>query len=332
MDPNCEIVNIHAHSWDSRATTPLTEIAQHGSECPSSRGFNIPYACNTFVRRYQLLRKLGSGVAASVYLAWDTVLERYIALKAVPIEGDSAIVGREATTLAQLSHPHIVTIYEASIVGKYYVVSMEYLEGGTLAGLLRVRSSGFEIEEFAKFARQLLLAFACLHEQNIVHRDCKPSNIGFTKDGNLKLLDFGIAKRLGLNGATVTGTFKATAEYAPPEQLLGQRLDRRCDLFSVAVVLYEMLAGVHPFLSGLSEQPSPDVVLARLLFTTPAPLRTLRRDIPNPIEAAIMRNLSKERDRRSASAPSFLDALEGRSETPLRGRRLSATVSRLLDL
>lgn len=287
----------------------------HSASCHNRRRTAMTLDRSVFASRYQLIRRLGAGVSASVYLARDVVLDREIALKAVPMGDDPQTAVREAETLALLSHPNIVTIYEAFAVEEYFVVTMEYLEGGTLAARLHLHPEPFELPTFSRYARDLLLAFTALHEKNIVHRDCKPSNIGFTRDGVLKLLDFGISKHLYLNGITIDGTIKATAEYAPPEQLLGDQVDARCDLFSVAVVLYEMLTGVHPFLAGVSDL-TPPVMLARLLFKPPVPLRLRRPDLPEEIGSIIMQNLDKERDNRSRSAQHFLDAMERRSGPP----------------
>src|SRR5271155_5833788 len=206
--------------------------------------------------RYRLDVQIGRGGMSTVYLAFDTVLERPVAIKLMhrEIAADSDQLERfrrEARSVAQLSHPHIVTVIDAGEdehqpgVGAPYIV-LEYVEGETLKDLIR-REGPLEIPQAIAYAIEIARALGTAHEHQIVHRDVKPQNILISSEGSAKITDFGIARSLTEEGLTMAGRVLGTTDYVSPEQALGHRVTGQSDLYSLGIVLYEMLTGEVPF-------------------------------------------------------------------------------------
>ena len=200
--------------------------------------------------RYRVLRKIGGGGMADVYLCEDLTLGRRVALKVLlqRFLDDPKFVERfrrEAKAAAGLNHPNLVSIYDWGEVDGTYFIVMEYVEGETLKDLVR-RQGRLGGNEAVRISLQLLAALEFAHRTGIVHRDIKPQNVMLDRDGNVKVMDFGIA-RAGDSGMTEVGSILGTAQYLAPEQARGQRVDERSDLYSVGIVLYEMLTGTVPF-------------------------------------------------------------------------------------
>ena len=203
-----------------------------------------------FAGRYRVVRKLGTGGMANVYLAEDQELGRRVAIKMLDDRHaqDEQFVERfrrEAKNAAGLSHPNIVSIYDRGEAEGTYYIAMEYLEGRTLKELLVARGPT-PIPVAIDYARQILGGIGFAHRNGIVHRDVKPHNVVVAPDGRLKVTDFGIA-RSGTSQMTETGSIIGTAQYLSPEQARGAPVDQTSDLYSVGVVLYELLTGVVPF-------------------------------------------------------------------------------------
>jgi serine/threonine-protein kinase len=254
----------------------------------------------TFDKRYVIRRKLGSGGMADVYLAEDQELGRRVALKLLNDRhaADDQFVERfrrEAQSAAGLNHPNIVSIFDRGQAEGTYYIAMEYLDGRTLKELL-VRNGPTPIPIAIDYARQILGALAFAHRNGIVHRDIKPHNIVVGSDGRLKVTDFGIA-RSGASQMTEAGSIVGTAQYLSPEQARGAPVDPRSDLYSLGVVLYEMLTGTVPF-SG----DTPVEIAMKHLSQVPEPPSKLRPEVPHDLDAVVMRALAKEPDRRYASA------------------------------
>ncbi|HYY97973.1 MAG TPA: serine/threonine-protein kinase, partial [Pyrinomonadaceae bacterium] len=219
----------------------------------------------TNVAHYRVMESLGAGGMGAVYKAYDEKLHRVVALKLLPPEYTSNEERRrrflqEARAASVLSHPHILTVYEFGEDGGRPYMAMEYVEGATLRE--KIKSRALPVGEALGLATQIAEGLAKAHEAGVIHRDLKPENLMVSLDGYVKILDFGIAKMMPRRGRaaaadsaqktlvrvqTQTGAILGTVNYMSPEQLLGQRVDLRCDIFSFGVVLCEMLTGAYPF-------------------------------------------------------------------------------------
>jgi beta-lactam-binding protein with PASTA domain/predicted Ser/Thr protein kinase len=253
-----------------------------------------------FDRRYVVLRKLGSGGMADVYLAEDQELGRRVALKMLNDRhaSDDQFVERfrrEAQSAAGLNHPNIVSIFDRGHAEGTYYIAMEYLDGRTLKELL-IRNGPTPVPIAIDYARQIIGALAFAHRNGIVHRDIKPHNIVVGSDGRLKVTDFGIA-RSGASQMTEAGSIVGTAQYLSPEQARGAPVDPRSDLYSLGIVLYEMLTGKVPFTGD-----TPVEIAMKHLSAVPDPPSEVREGIPHDLDAVVMRALAKDPDQRYASA------------------------------
>ena len=254
----------------------------------------------TFDKRYVIKRKLGSGGMAVVYLAEDQELGRPVALKLLDDRhaSDEQFVERfrrEAQSAAGLNHPNIVSIFDRGHAAGTYYIAMEYLDGRTLKELL-VRNGPTPVPIAIDYARQILGALSFAHRNGIVHRDIKPHNIIVGSDGRLKVTDFGIA-RSGASQMTEAGSIVGTAQYLSPEQARGAPVDPRSDLYSLGIVLYEMLTGSVPFTGD-----TPVEIAMKHLSQVPEPPSTLRPDVPHDLDAVVMRALAKAPEQRYDSA------------------------------
>src|ERR687891_1435236 len=231
-----------------------------------------------FDGRYRIVRKLGSGGMANVYLAEDEELGRRVAIKILNERhaNDEQFVERfrrEAKNAAGLSHPNVVSVYDRGEAEGSYYIAMEYVEGRTLKELLVARGPspiGIAID----YTRQILSALRFAHRNGIVHRDIKPHNVIVDSEGRVKVMDFGIA-RAGTTQMTEVGSIIGTAQYLSPEQARGAPVDQTSDLYSVGIVLYELLTGKVPF-----NGDSPVEIAMKHISAAPEPPSTLRPDVP----------------------------------------------------
>jgi len=305
------------------------------------------------IGRYKLLSLLGTGGMGEVFLALDTRLSRKVAIKLLPLEfaADPERVRRfeqEARAVSALNHPNIVTVFEIGETdGRHYIVS-EFVDGETLRQRL-AESPGQRLRpsEALEIAAQTASALQTAHDAKIIHRDVKPENVMVRKDGLVKVLDFGLAKigrpqaeqqlppsieRLSTNSGIVMGT----VTYMSPEQVRGEKVDHRTDVFSFGVILYEMFAGRRPF-----DAPTASDVIVSVLTKDPPPLGQLAPEAPVQLQAIVNRCLEKQPEKRFQSASDLgfaLRALNGplhappsaETESP-RGRLVKRTVSSALD-
>ncbi len=253
-----------------------------------------------FDGRYRIVRKLGAGGMANVYLAEDQELGRRVAIKILNDRhaNDEQFVERfrrEAKNAAGLSHPNIVSVYDRGEADGTYYIAMEYLDGRSLKELIISRGPA-PIQIAIDYARQILGALRFAHRNGIVHRDIKPHNVLVDSDGRLKVTDFGIA-RAGASQMTEAGSIIGTAQYLSPEQAKGSPVDQTSDLYSVGIVLYELLTGVVPF-SG----DTPVEIAMKHLSAVPEPPSTHRAEIPRDLDLVIMRALAKDPHDRYANA------------------------------
>ena len=253
-----------------------------------------------FDGRYRVVRKLGAGGMADVYLAEDEELGRRVAIKILNDRhaNDEQFVERfrrEAKNAAGLSHPNIVSIYDRGEAEGTYYIAMEYLDGRSLKEMLVARGP-MPIADAIHFARQILNALRFAHRKGVVHRDIKPHNVMVDGDARLKVTDFGIA-RAGASQMTEAGAIVGTAQYLSPEQARGAAVDQRSDLYSIGVVLYEMLTGHVPFTGD-----TPVEIAMRHLSDPPRPPSTLRPEIPPDLDMIVLRALAKNPDDRFQTA------------------------------
>ena len=245
-----------------------------------------------FDGRYRVIRRLGSGGMANVYLAEDEELGRRVAIKVLDEKhaNDEQFVERfrrEAKNAASLSHPNIVSIYDRGEAEGTYYIAMEYIEGRTLKDLI-VSRGPLPVERAVSYARQILGAVRFAHRKGIVHRDIKPHNVLVDTDGRLKVTDFGIA-RAGASQMTEAGSIIGTAQYLSPEQARGASVDQRSDLYSVGIVLNEMLTGSVPF-SG----DTPVEIAMKHISAVPQPPSVARPDVPEDLDLIVLRALAKD--------------------------------------
>jgi serine/threonine-protein kinase len=272
-----------------------------------------------FDGRYRIQRKLGAGGMADVYLAEDQELGRRVAIKILNgrhANDDQFIerFRREAKNAAALNHPNIVSIYDRGEAEETYYIAMEFLDGRTLKELIIGRGAA-PMNVAIEYARQILSALRFAHRHGIVHRDIKPHNVLVDGEGRVKVTDFGIA-RAGTSQMTEAGSIVGTAQYLSPEQARGGEVDPRSDLYSLGIVLYELLTGKTPF-----DGETPVEIAMKHLSTAPKPPSKLRPDIPPELDMVVMRALAKNPDDRYQSA----DEMEGDLDRVARGVRVSAT-------
>jgi serine/threonine-protein kinase len=262
------------------------------------------------VGNYRLVEKLGEGGMGTVYLGVDVMLERKVAIKMLlpEIASHQDIVERfraEAVTLARLNHPSIATLFNFFRDGNQYFMVMEYVPGRTLETVIR-ESGALPVDRAVAVMSKVLDGIEHAHELGVQHRDLKPANIMLLDSGAVKVMDFGIARLLGAARMTRSGRIVGTLEYLAPERVRGQEGDVRSDLYSMGIVLYEMLTGRLPFTSD------SDYDLMRAQLEAPPPrMEALGARVPPAIDAAVMRALAKNPDERFPNAAEFRAALEG---------------------
>lgn len=273
--------------------------------------------------RYRLLRPLGTGGMASVYMAEDLRLGRRVAVKILhpQFASDPAFVARfeqEARMAAALSHPSLVQVYDVGHDGDRYYIVMEYIDGETLKSLI-AREGALPVPRALALISGVLGALAFAHAHNLIHRDIKAQNILLTPDGDVKVTDFGIAREL--NGAaartlTVTGMVIGTVQYFAPEQAQGRPAVPQSDVYAAGIVLYEMLTGKLPF-----DAENPMAVAMQQINQAPTPPSRLNAAIPPAVEAIVLTALAKNPANRYATANDMkaaIDAARGSASAPTR--------------
>jgi len=268
----------------------------------------MPAASGSRLGPYEILDLLGAGGMGEVYKARDTRLNRLVAIKVLPTErmadeGHKQRFVQEAQAASALNHSNIITIHDIAADGGRDYIVMEYVAGKTLEGL--IPGTGFGLAELLRIAIQAAEGLSAAHAAGIVHRDLKPSNIIVSDTGQVKILDFGLAKltepvHTSENDATRTvhaktdpGTVLGTVHYMSPEQAEGKALDARSDIFSFGTVLYEMATGRRAFAGN-----SQAAIMAAILYKEPEPLGEVAPHLPPELERIIMRCLRKDPPKR----------------------------------
>ena len=256
------------------------------------------------IGRYEIIRPIGKGAMGEVFLGRDPNINRLTAIKTVHFEETFApedieqIKGkffREAESAGTLSHPHIVTIYDAGQDGDSAYIAMEFLEGSTLLRFAR-RQRLLPLRRFIRYMVQVAEALEYAHSQGVIHRDIKPANIILMQSGQIKITDFGIA-HIATSSQTQTGVVKGTPYYMSPEQFSGQKVDGRSDIFSLGTTMFQLLTGILPFYAE-----SPALLMNQIMnFPHPNPRAINPRIVPQMV-AIVDKALAKERESRYQSA------------------------------
>ena len=261
------------------------------------------------IGHYRIVELLGSGAMGTVHIAVDTFIERPVAIKSLRPEltQDPEFVSRfraEAKSLARLNHPNIATLYSSLLDGSDLYMVMELVRGRPLDDVLRDRGKPLSVKQSLAIIAQAADGLSYAHEMGVIHRDIKPSNLMIGNDGRVKIMDFGIARVRGSARLTRAGTAVGTPLYMSPEQCRGGEGDERSDLYSLAIVLYEMLSGAPPF-SGATEY---DLIQAQI-GAAPPPLVPGAPGVTPELESAIMTALAKKPEQRFPSVRAFSDAI-----------------------
>jgi Tol biopolymer transport system component/predicted Ser/Thr protein kinase len=278
----------------------------------------------TALNHYRIIKALGSGGMGEVYLAEDTRLKRAVAIKILP----AALAAhpdrrerfeREAQAVAALNHQNVVTVYSVEQAGETLFLTMEYVDGRTLADVLP--KGGLALKRLLAIARQIVDAVIVAHDRGIVHRDLKPANVMLDANDRVKVLDFGLAKLReagpSLAASTATreltgeGTIVGTVAYMSPEQAEGKPVDQRSDIFSLGVLLYEGATGDRPFTGDTSMS-----VLSSILRDTPKSLTDINPELPRDLARIVRHCLAKDPDRRYQSAKDLRNDLEDLEQPP----------------
>ena len=273
-----------------------------------------PLSPGTKLGRYEIRSQLGSGGMGEVYLAWDSQLDRNVAIKVLPesLTFDQQRLRRfvlEAKAASALNHPHILTIHEIGTEGPTPFIASEFIEGLTVRQRINQQ---MKLSDVLEVAIQVATALSAAHSAGIIHRDIKPENIMIRRDGYIKVLDFGLAKLVESTEAdtqaqtrmmidTGAGVVMGTARYMSPEQAEGLKVDARSDIWSLGVVLYEMVTGQAPF----SATTNPET-LSLVLRKDPAPINLYRDGVPAELERIIAKALTKDREERYQTSKDLL--------------------------
>lgn len=261
------------------------------------------------VNRYEILDKVGDGGMALVYRARDTLLNRVVAIKVLrdQFASDAEFIERfrrEAQAAASLSHPNVVNIYDVGQTEQSHYIVMEYVQGQNLSAI--IKEKGALSEHFVvSVAMQIAKALSHAHQHGIIHRDIKPHNILITQDGQVKVTDFGIAQAMSAANLTQTGVVLGSVHYFSPEQARGVNVQTSSDLYSLGVVMYEMLTGRQPFRGD-----TPIAIALKQIQETPTPLRQYVPELHRGLEQLVMRLMAKEPDQRPRSADEVVSILQ----------------------
>jgi serine/threonine protein kinase len=262
------------------------------------------------IGKFTVLRRLGRGGMGAVYEGYDPALDRRVAIKTLTSDAisDAESRGRferEAKAAAKLAHPNIVTVYELGNFGgkeKPYIV-MEYLEGTDVAAL--IGKDGVPLAESLDIVVQLCRALDFAHQKGVVHRDVKPANLRYLDNGQIKIMDFGIARVEGGHQITKSGVMIGTVHYMSPEQIRGEKLDGRTDIFAAGCILYELLTGVRPFAGE-----SATSIIYNIVNETPKPVTLRNAELPQEVQHVLDRALAKRPEERFATAGEMAKEME----------------------
>ncbi len=261
--------------------------------------------------RYQIVAELGKGAMGTVYKAVDPLLDRTVALKTISIAANDPDLAEyearfylEAKAVGGLNHPNIVTVYDVGNSGTMPYLAMEYVEGSELA-TLTAQGHALPVQQVVDIGIQIAEGLAYAHEHGVIHRDIKPANIMLAHDGVAKIADFGIARMRSAEGSSDSSNMMGSPRYMSPEQVLGRRADQRSDIFSLGVILYEMVTGAPPF-SGADL----NAILFQIVNLVPPAPSTVDPTLPKMVDFIVAKALAKSPDERYGSARELASDLQ----------------------
>lgn len=283
--------------------------------------------------RYEILGELGHGAMGVVYKAKDPLIDRVVAIKTINLglaldekEEYEERFYQEAKAAGRLSHPNIVTIYDVGKSGDVAYIAMELLQGRELRDIMN-ESGLLPVDQVLDIAAQVAQGLAYAHEHDIVHRDVKPSNIMVVRDGHVKITDFGIARMASSAVRTQTGMVLGSPKYMSPEQVMGKPIDRRSDIFSLGVMLYEMLTEQAPFVGE-----NVNAIMYQTLNVVPVPPSKLNPAVPEMLNFIVAKALSKGLEDRYQNARDFaVDLRACRDSLPRSGQKTDVLKSFIAD-
>jgi len=280
-------------------------LQQRRTEPPAP--YTLPGA-GTMLGNYLIINQIGEGGMGMVYKARDTVLDRIVALKILPpqLTQNTDFLHRirtEAFAQARLNHPNIVTLYSVQDLPAGFMLVMEYVEGQTLQQ--RIQGQGpLDSQEAISIFEQTLQGVAYAHQMGVLHRDLKPDNIFLTHKGEVKIMDFGVARLVDSKESTRSRSMVGTLLYISPEQINGRDADYRSDIYTLGISLFEAVTGRLPF----ERKTDYALMHAHVLETPPRP-RNIKRDLPKDLESVILKAIEKEPEKRHQNAAEFRDLL-----------------------
>jgi len=277
--------------------------------------------------RYEVLGELGQGAMGVVYKARDPLIDRVVAIKTInlglALDEKEEYEGRfyqEAKAAGRLNHPNIVTIYDVGKSGDVAYIAMELLEGRELRDIMNDRGL-LPVDQVLDIVAQVALGLSYAHEHGIVHRDVKPSNIMLVRDGHAKITDFGIARMTSSAVRTQTGMVLGSPKYMSPEQVMGKEIDQRSDIFSLGVMLYEMLTGQAPF-----DGENVNAIMYQTLNAIPVPPNSLNPSVPEMVNFIVAKALTKGLEDRYQNAKDLaVDLRTCRDTLPRSGQQIDVS-------
>lgn len=283
--------------------------------------------------RYEVLGELGHGAMGIVYKAKDPLIDRVVAIKTInlglALDEKEEYEGRfyqEAKAAGRLNHPNIVTIYDVGKSGDVAYIAMEFLQGRELRDIMNDEGL-LPVEQVLDVAAQVAQGLAYAHEHDIVHRDVKPSNIMVVRDGHVKITDFGIARMASSSVRTQTGMVLGSPKYMSPEQVMGKTIDQRSDIFSLGVMLYEMLTGQAPF-----NGENVNAIMYQTLNAVPPPPSATNPAVPEMANFIVAKALAKKLEDRYQNAKDFAIDLRACRDTLQRsGLKIDSLKSNVAD-
>jgi serine/threonine protein kinase len=308
--PKCQAENPEAKQFCADCGTQLSP--SRGIEVSATRTFvTTPDELargSLFAGRYEIIEELGHGGMGKVYKVFDKETNSKVALKLIKPEvaADKNTIGRfrnELKVARDITHKNICRMYDLGRDADSYFITMEYVSGEDLRGLIR-RTKRLDVGTAISIAKQVCEGLAEAHRLGIVHRDLKPSNIMIDRAGDAKIMDFGIARSLRIKATTGPGVVIGTPEYMSPEQVDGKEADQRADLYSLSIILYEMVTGTVPF-----EGESPFAIGLKHKSEPPENPKKLNPHIPDDLSRLVLKGLEKDKEERYQTAAEVLSEL-----------------------